>query len=302
MSGIVWPSRRRVKGPAPWGHTFMRLILNRGASCTVERVTVLSLRKQKAQCYPADVPEQPLYKVVKRQLIRELSAGAWRHGEALPAESRLAERFQVSVGTLRKALDELVAERAVIRQQGRGTFVATHNQSRALFHFFHIVPRIGEKAYPTTRSLTFSRSNANPAEAAKLRIQAGEPIFRIRNLLCLSEEPVIVDDLTIPQRLFPDLSLKILNARKSTIYNLFQTRYGINVLRTVERLRATVADKEVAKLLRMKTNAPLLEIERIALTYHHAPVEIRLSRVNTATYDYLADLGKEIDDGLAELR
>src|SRR5215216_1631155 len=70
----------------------------------------------------------PLYKEVKIRLTRGLAAGEWKPGEAIPSESKLAERFNVSIGTIRKAIDELVADRILLRQQGRGTFVATHTE------------------------------------------------------------------------------------------------------------------------------------------------------------------------------
>jgi GntR family transcriptional regulator len=237
----------------------------------------------------------PLYKEVKRQLTKELSRGAWQPGEALPSESRLAERFEVSIGTLRKAIDELVAERIVVRHQGRGTFVATHSQSRLLFHFFHIVPREGDKEYPSTRTLSFRRARARPEEAKKLALASGEPVFHVRNLLSLAGKPVIVDDLTLPRRLFRDLTERLLTERDNTIYHLYQTRYGINVLRTSERLRAALAQGEIARLLGVRAGAPLLEIHRVALTYHNAPVELRHSFVNTAEHDYFSDLGKQGD-------
>lgn len=235
----------------------------------------------------------PLYKEVKRQLTQELSRGAWQPGEALPSEARLAERFEVSIGTLRKAMDELVAERIVVRHQGRGTFVATHGQSRLMFHFFHIVPRKGEKRYPKTRTLNFRRDRAEPEEAERLGIAAGDPVLRVRNLLSLEGKPVVLDEMVLPRRLFPDLTEKILTGRDNTIYHLYQTRYGINVLRTSERLRATLADGEAAQLLAVRKGAPLLEISRVALSYHNAPVELRRSLVNTAEHDYFSDLGKQ---------
>jgi GntR family transcriptional regulator len=234
----------------------------------------------------------PLYRDVKRLLTHSIAGGEWLPGAALPSEARLAERFGVSIGTLRKAIDELVAERIVVRQQGRGTFVATHGQTRLLFHFFHIVPREGPKQYPKTRTLAFRKARADAGEAAKLAIGAGDPVFRIRNLLSLDARPVIIDELVVPQRLFPDLSEAILTGRDNTIYHLYQTRYGINVLRTSERLRATLADAEAARLLGLKAQAPLLEIARVALTYDDAPVELRRSLVNTEQHDYFSDLGK----------
>src|SRR5579859_7256994 len=148
----------------------------------------------------------PLYKEVKRVLTHSLAQGEWQPGKALPSEGRLAQRYGVSIGTLRKAIDELVAEGVVVRRQGSGTFIASHGAKRLLFHFFHIVPHEGEKQLPRTATLAFRRDRAAAAEAAKLGIAAGDAVLRVRNLLSLADEPVILDHLVLPQRLFPDLS------------------------------------------------------------------------------------------------
>lgn len=236
---------------------------------------------------------QPLYREVKRLLTQSLIEGEWPAGAALPSETRLAERYNVSIGTLRKAIDELVAERVVTRHQGRGTFVATHNANRLMFHFFHIVGTDGGKEYPTTRTLAFRRGKAAADEARRLGIDSGAPVLRVRNLLSLAGSPVILDDIVLPQALFADLTEQILTARDNTIYHLYQTRYGINVLRSSERLSAVLAEPDAAKLLRVKTGAPLLAINRIARTYHDTPVELRRSLVNTAAHEYASDLGRE---------
>ena len=73
-----------------------------------------------------------LYKEVKHRITRKLSRGEWKPGETIPSEGRLAEHFGVSVGTIRKAVDELVAENVLVRRQGRGTFVAAHTEDRTL--------------------------------------------------------------------------------------------------------------------------------------------------------------------------
>ena len=234
----------------------------------------------------------PLYKEVKRVLTQSLAEGEWRPGQALPSEARLAQRYGVSIGTLRKAIDELVAEGVVVRRQGSGTYIAQHGANRLMFHFFHVVPREGEKQYPRTATLAFRRGRAEAAEAVKLGIAAGDPVLRIRNLLSLADKPVILDDLVLPQRLFPDLTERILSARDNTIYHLYQARYGINVLRTSERLSAALADAETAKLLNLRKGAPLLEISRVAFTYHSAPVELRRSLVDTTEHEYFSDIGK----------
>jgi GntR family transcriptional regulator len=232
----------------------------------------------------------PLYRTVQRQLMDALSNGEWKPGDAIPPERRLAERYGVSIGTVRRAIDELVATNLLIRQQGRGTFVASHNRDRLLFYFFHVVAQDGAKEYPVVRLLGFARGKADRLASEALAIAAGDPVFRIRNLLSLSGGPVIVDDITVSAARFPGLNERAFRDRPSTVYNLYQDGFGISVVRTVERLRAISVDDEIAPLLHVAAGAPLLEVRRVALTYDDVPVELRISRVNTARHEYWSEL------------
>ena len=72
----------------------------------------------------------PLYQQIKELLLKSLQQGEWQPGEVIPSEIELAERFQVSQGTVRKAIDELANENLLMRRQGVGTFVATHSEER----------------------------------------------------------------------------------------------------------------------------------------------------------------------------
>ena len=233
----------------------------------------------------------PLYKALERRMRGDLARGEWKPGEAIPTERELAKRFAVSIGTVRRAVDELVALNVLIRQQGRGTFVARHTRDRLLFYFFHVVPEDGAKQYPVVRLVAFARGKANRAEADALRLRPGDPVFRIRNLLELDGRPVIVDDLALAASRFPGLTERRFARRPSTIYNLYQDGFGLSVVRTRERLRAAVADAETAALLRVSKGSPLLAIRRVALSYDDDPVELRCSLVNTARHEYWAEIG-----------
>ena len=234
----------------------------------------------------------PLYKEVKIRLTRGLAAGEWKAGEAIPSESRLAEHFNVSVGTIRKAIDELVAERILLRQQGRGTFVATHTEDRTLFYFFHIVGKDGSREFPVTEMLSFRKARANAAEEERLGLERNAAIFRIQNVLKLGGKPVIFDEITVPAALFADLDESVFGGREGTIYGLYQSRYGINVLRITERLAAGHAPARAASILGMTSETPALAINRVAYTYGDMPVEYRVSWVNTERHEYLSDLAK----------
>jgi GntR family transcriptional regulator len=232
----------------------------------------------------------PLYKEVKTRLTRGLAAGEWKPGEAIPSESRLAERFGVSIGTVRKAIDELVAERILLRQQGRGTFVASHTEDRTLFYFFHIVGKDGSRELPVTELLSFRKARASAIEAQHLAIDTGSPVSRIQNLLKLAGRPVLVDEITVPQALFPDLDENVFGGREGTIYGLYEARYGITVTRISERISAAHAPARIVDILALSDSTPALVIKRVAYTYNDTPVEYRVSSVNSERHEYLSDL------------
>lgn len=234
----------------------------------------------------------PLYKEVKIRLTRGLAAGEWKAGEAIPSEAKLAERFNVSIGTIRKAIDELVAERILLRQQGRGTFVATHTEDRTLFYFFHIVGKDGSREVPVTELLSFGKARASATEEEHLGLQRGAAVLHIENVLKLGGRPVVFDTISVPAALFPDLDEKVFREREGTIYGLYQARYGISVLRISERLAARHAPAHAAALLQIPTRTPALAIRRVAYTYDDTPVEYRVSWVNTERHEYLSDLWK----------
>ena len=106
----------------------------------------------------------PLYREVHWRITRALTEGQWKPGEAIPSETRLAAEFRVSIGTIRRAIDELVAGRILVRQQGRGTFVATHTEDRTLFYFFHIAGKNGSREFPVSELLSFRRERAGAGD------------------------------------------------------------------------------------------------------------------------------------------
>ena len=93
---------------------------------------------------PAGTPTfSPLYQQIKQAMLHSLQAGEWKPQEAIPSEMELAKRYSVSQGTVRKAIDELAAENLVVRRQGKGTFVASHNERHVEYRFLRLYPDQG---------------------------------------------------------------------------------------------------------------------------------------------------------------
>ncbi|MEJ7931693.1 GntR family transcriptional regulator [Ramlibacter sp. AN1015] len=236
----------------------------------------------------------PLYRVVKRSLLRAIESGACPAGEALPSEATLAASFGVSIGTLRHAVDELVAEHILVRRQGLGTFVALHTEDRFLFQFFHVERSDGLRGAPQVELVSFARVRIEEEEALALQVRPGDPAFQMDNRLLLQGRAVIHDRITLAANNFKGLTERRLRERPSTIYHLYQTEFGITVTQARERARAVAADRTSARLLGLPAGAPVLQLRRTALTFGDRPVEYRVSTVNTTQHDYVQLLSRPV--------
>ncbi len=233
---------------------------------------------------------QPLYDQIKILLTRSLIAGEWKPGEAIPSEMDLAVRYQVSQGTVRKAIDALAAENILIRRQGKGTFVATHTEPKTQYRFLRIIPDKGDKIHPKTSFIDVKRGKANSEIARALDLKIGAPITAIRRVLVFAGKPVILDEVTVPSALVPNLTLEKIQESQGSIYSFFETTYGLRMIRAEERLRAVAADAFSAKQLQVKPGTPLLCVDRIAFTYGDKPVEWRRGLCQTDGYSYYNEL------------
>lgn len=234
-----------------------------------------------------DGGDAPLYRVAKRVLLQAIESGDCAPGSALPSESVLAAALGISIGTLRHAVDELVAEHILIRRQGRGTYVATHNADRTLFQFFHVERSDGQRDVPRVELLGFERVRLDDDAAMALMARPGDAAIQIDNRVSLQGRAVVHDRLTLPAALFKGLTEKRVRERTSTIYHLYQTEFGITVLRTQERLRAVAADRTAARMLGVAPGAPMLQVRRTALTFNDRPVEYRVSTIHSANHEYV---------------
>ena len=144
----------------------------------------------------------PLYRDVKRSLLQAIETGRCQPGQTLPSETALAGALGVSIGTLRKAVDELVAEHLLVRRHGRGTFVATHGADRFLFQFFHVERRDGLREVPEVDLVSFERLRCEEEPAQALGLRAGDPVIQVENRLRLQGRAVVCDRLTLPPACF----------------------------------------------------------------------------------------------------
>jgi GntR family transcriptional regulator len=244
---------------------------------------------------PAVAPSfSPLYQQIKALLTRSLRAGEWKPGQAIPSEVELAQRFRVSQGTVRKAVDELATENLVVRRQGKGTFVATHAEQRTQYRFLRLTPDEGQPAGLQRRLLECGRVRASAELARSLGLRSGAPVVRVRRMLLVPRPPgpvpVVLDDIYLPGSLFKGLSADRLSSYRGPMYRLFEAEFGVHMTRAEEQIRAVAADPEQAALLQVEVGAPLLSVDRLSYSYGDTPVELRRGLYRTDAFHYRNEL------------
>lgn len=235
----------------------------------------------------------PLYQQIKDLLLQSLKAAEWGPGEMIPSEFELAARFSVSQGTVRKAIDELAQENLLLRKQGKGTFVATHSEQKFQYRFLKLVPNSTHltPVGPAQRTILWcKKGQASPEIAASLELSAGAPILQIRRVLSFASVPTILEDMCLPYDAFKGLSAKELQNHQGPTYALFETTYGVRMVKAQEKITAVHANSHDAQILNINDNTPLLQVERIALTYQDKPMELRRALYKTEHHHYRNDL------------
>ncbi len=134
---------------------------------------------------------------------------------------------------------------------------------------------------PAIRLLDLRRGKAGAEAARLLDLKIGDPVVVLRRVLSYDGVPTVLDEITLPAALFRGLTRARIEAYRGSVYALFETQFGVRVLKAEERLRAIGADGACAAILAVAPGAPLLAVDRVTLTWGEKPVEWRRSLCTT---------------------
>jgi GntR family transcriptional regulator len=236
----------------------------------------------------ASLGYRPLYRQVKELLMKRLGDGSWTPGQLLPSEPEIAADLGVSPGTVRKALDEMSSESLLVRRQGRGTFVASHDEERILFQFFRMVSDNGVRRFPESRTISVSVAKADELASKRLGIGLKESIVAIERVRSLEERPCIHETIVLPRALFP--GIEKIKDLPNNLYALYSVKYGVTIARGSESLKAVAAGLRQVELLGSEPGEPILLVDRVALGVDGTRAEWRRSLCRTDQSHYLSDL------------
>ena len=214
----------------------------------------------------------PLYVQVKDSL-RDLILGGRAPGEQLPGEPELCRRYDVSRTVIRQALRDLEHEGLIVREKGRGTFVAEPKLREGLFQeltgFYSDMA--GKGRPPVSRVLTQEVVPASRPLAATLRLRPGAAVVHINRLRFVGDEPLVLVATYLPAARCPGLAAVDFTHR--SLYEYLESAYGLVIARGRRTLEAVAAGEYEAGLLGVRKGAPLILLDSVSYLADGAPIE-----------------------------
>lgn len=228
----------------------------------------------------------PSYKLVQNGILATIQNNKLRTGDLLPSEKALAEQHQVSIGTVKKALSDLVAQGVLYRKQGKGTFVSGGFARPDSIRIYKAFPFFGDEDQEQA-SLFISnvRAEGDDLFSRATGLPVGTPIFILRRVLFSGGRRFAYITSHLHAEKLPDFeTIPPEEFEKNALYIILDKRYGIHNLRLRELLSATSAEGDAAKYLEAPAGAPLLRSDMLFKTYNDELYEYRVSYCQT---DYL---------------
>ncbi len=225
----------------------------------------------------------PLYAQVKRSLERAIEADM-KPGDALPTEGELERRFGVSRITVRRALDELVSEGVIVRQQGRGTFVRQPTIAQELPQLVSWSEQMRTLGYePGSIHSEMDLIEPSSELRAALDLSEGEQLVVIRRLRSANGEPVCLMTNYLPLSLVPGLHAQGL--LDDSLYATLAAR-GIVPVSAEDRVEARSASEWEAGMLGVPAWSPLLQVTRVTFDAANKPLYMSVVANRGDKYTY----------------
>jgi len=216
----------------------------------------------------------PFYVQLRSALEMHVERGGWRPGDRIPGEPELCRLFGVSRTVVRQALNEMVHDGLLIRQKGRGTFVAHPKLSsrglvQSLDGFYKDMADRGLQV--VNQVLEQAMLPAEPRVARYLGLEAMAPVVKIVRLRLIEGEPIALVTAYLPY----DLCRELIGAdlTRQSLYAFLEDTCGLTVARGRRRLEAVGANEQEARLLKVPAGSPLVLLESVSYLADGTPLE-----------------------------
>src|SRR5690625_227288 len=197
----------------------------------------------------------PLYKEVANKLKKDIISVKSSKGDMIPTEAKIAQVYQVSRVTVRRAIKLLEEENLVYSIQGSGTYIKNDKIEYDIFKLQSFTAEMIERGTDFSNEILEFQLTQPPKNVQEiLNLSNNEKIYYVKRLRFVNGEPCILEESHLPANLFPGLSVDIM---KNSLYEYHKNRgYDINY-REGELLPVS-PKKDLIRLLHLENNDPIL--------------------------------------------
>lgn len=232
----------------------------------------------------------PLYFRILSDLEKKILSGALKPGDMLPPEMQMCTDYGVSRITVRRALEELVNKRLVLRRRGVGSFVAEASYAN------RIVARVGSiheslLYVPNLSFVEISRGekSASSEVAQALQIEEGETVVSILRKGTVDGEPVSVTEIFLTTEIAAFLPPPGTTA-SAFLANEIEAHAGRRMVRVTQSMAATAIGGSMAELLEIKARTAVLLVTRVYYDDTDRPLEMAVVRYHPQRYSLKVEL------------
>jgi len=232
----------------------------------------------------------PVYIAMHNELRQKVLSKEWKKGQKIPSERVLAAEFDVSRMTARQAVSSLVEEGLLERKQGAGTFVASDKVREKLSgipSFTETIEKLGKT--PSSKLVSFYTKLASEIESEKLKIDQNEEVLVMERIRYADDEPICFEVATIPNHIVSDMNKEDL---KQHLYRSLSA-IGYQVARAEQVISATWASEQVADMLNIKRESPILRLKQVSYTQEENPFEYVRAQYVGSRYEFFIEAMNE---------
>lgn len=221
----------------------------------------------------------PAYKLLQLAISAGIKEGLWKSGELLPPERKLADACDMSVGTVKRAMLDLVHQGVLFRRQGSGTYVAGPSFHRQYRRYYLLLKNFGGVESDNSVFLhSIERISAVGSINKTLNLEDGEELYKIIRLFSEDEQKYVLAYSYLSARQFPGLNtLCRAKLENVPLFILLEEEYDTPTLKTDELFAAVCAENDEASLLNVSLGTPLLKITSLVYSNAGKPFEYRIS-------------------------
>jgi GntR family transcriptional regulator len=214
----------------------------------------------------------PLYRQIKDKIVSDIEDGVWKPGDLVPSGPELSKRYDVSVGTVRRAMEELMNEGVLVAVQGKGTFVARPKVSIKLPYFRGFTKDMILRGHiPETKLVGEGIVSAGSMVAKALRVEAGYQVSYCERLRLADGEPILFEISYLDPRRFPGLNFP--KRGHQSLYAVLEQEYGVEVVRAEQTLYAVATTPKQAEMLGVSPGSPAFRLVSVEYDFANKPVQ-----------------------------